>query len=586
MALVSLRKRPQNQPKMARKEVPFSENVLKEMNDFRKEGFLCDVTLNVRGVFLNAHRNVLAASSPYFRALFTSEMRESQDNSIEIKDLSTQVMEDILTYLYSGSVILTESNAIELTVAADYMFLPKLKQMGTKFVSENLTAANCLGVISIAEKYDFKELRDHAQTYTLENFSTVAQSEEFEKLSVEQLLAVISCDDLVTKEVEVYEAIVRWTDFQIDERRSHFDALFGRVRLIFLPRCYIVDVVKEEELVKNSAACQKSLELTDQYFRSTPGDKESLPPPFKPRTCQNGVLLLGGYLSSNEITNNCQIFLPNFTEFRDLAPMLFLRKNHGAVLHDGGVYVIGGTTGNNSSIKSGEMYDPKSNSWSSIMPLLKESAGLGVVSLGKFIYAMGGHDNTGTHLDLVQRYDPTLNTWEYVQPMMQSRTHLCAAATESNIYVLGGFSSIEYMPLNTCECYDPERDEWISKAPMRSRRTAAVASYLHGKIYLIGGETILDMPYVLDACEVYTPETDTWNAIAPMCVPRAHASGAAIKDRLYVFGGVNRGRELHGVEYYDTVRCQWEVLTRMKTAMEGFSCCVITVPGELLTSIL
>ncbi|KAK3749549.1 hypothetical protein QZH41_007289 [Actinostola sp. cb2023] len=179
-------------------------------------------------------------------------MRERQDNTIQIKDLSTQVMEDILTYLYSGSVILTESNAIELTVAADYMFLHKLKQMGTEFVSQNLTAANCLGVISIAEKYDFQDLRDHAQCYTLENFATVAQAEEFEKLSVEQLLAVISCDDLVAKEVEVYEAVVRWTNFQIDERKKHFDALFGRVRLIFLPRCYILDVVKEEELVADS----------------------------------------------------------------------------------------------------------------------------------------------------------------------------------------------------------------------------------------------------------------------------------------------------------------------------------------------
>lgn len=571
---------------MARKEAHFSENVLKELNEFRKEEFLCDVTLNVRGALFHAHRNVLAASSPYFRALFTSEMKESKDNSIQIKDLSSHIMEDILSYLYSGSVILNESNAIDVTVAADYMLLHKLKHMGIEFVSQNLTAANCLGVIAIAEKYNFRELRDHAQAYTLENFSTVAQNEEFEKLSVEQLLAVISCDDLVTKEVEVYEAIVRWTKAQIEERRKHFDALFGRVRLLFLPRCYILDVVREEELVKNSEVCQKALELTDKYFNSTSQERKSTTPPFKPRICQNGILLIGGYLSSNEITSNCQIFFPSFTTFLDLDPMLFPRKNHGAVIHDGGVFVMGGTTENNSAIKSAEMYDPKSNSWSSIMSLPRESAGLGVVSLGKYIYALGGHDNQGQHLDIVQRYDPSLNIWDFVQSMKESRTRLSTVATESNIYVLGGFSSEEYQPLNTCECYDPEMDEWISKAPMRNRRDAAVASYLNGKIYVMGGETVLDMPYILDACEVYAPESDTWSAIAPMCVPRAYANGAAIKDRLYIFGGVNRGRELHGVEYYDTLKCQWEVLTRMKTAMEGFACCVITIPGELLSSIL
>ncbi|XP_031571065.1 kelch-like protein diablo [Actinia tenebrosa] len=571
---------------MARKEANFSDQAMKSINDFRKEGFLCDVTLNVRGVPFNAHRNVLAASSPYFKALFTSEMRENQDNTIQINDLNTQIMEDILTYLYSGTVILTESNAIELTVAADYMFLPKLKKMSTEFVSQNLTAANCLGVLSIAEKYAFKDLCEEAQKYTLENFATVSQGEDFEKLSVEQLIAIISCDDLVAKEMEVFEAIVRWTNLQIDDRKKHFDALFSHVRLIFLPRCYILDVVKEENLVKNSESCQSALQKTDEFFQSSSQERQNNKPPFNPRTCQNGVLLLGGWLETNKITNAAQVFVPYLAEFFDLAPMLFPRKNHGVAVHEGVVYVVGGSSMQESAVRSVELYDARSNTWSSVMSLCKESAGLGVVCHGNYIYAIGGHDAVGQHLNVVQRYDPKLNTWEFMEPMRDSRTHLCVVAADAFIYAIGGFSNEVYHPLNTCECYSPETNLWYKKTPMKSRRSGACATYINEKIYVIGGEDVLDMPYIHDACEVYTPETDTWTAIAPMCVARSHAAVAVIKNKLFVFGGVNKGRELHGVEYYDTVKCQWEVFTRLKTAVEGLGCCVITVPGELLRSIL
>jgi len=48
--------------------ISYSSQLLRTMNDFRKEGMFCDVIINVKGGRkFAAHRTVLAASSHYFR---------------------------------------------------------------------------------------------------------------------------------------------------------------------------------------------------------------------------------------------------------------------------------------------------------------------------------------------------------------------------------------------------------------------------------------------------------------------------------------------------------------------------------------
>ncbi len=53
----------------------------------RKHRELCDVVLVVGARKIYAHRVVLSACSPYFHAMFTSELCESRQNEVTIRDV-------------------------------------------------------------------------------------------------------------------------------------------------------------------------------------------------------------------------------------------------------------------------------------------------------------------------------------------------------------------------------------------------------------------------------------------------------------------------------------------------------------------
>jgi len=67
---------------------------------------------------LKAHKLVLAARSPVFAAMFEHECEESRRNRIEIVDLTVDVMEQMLRYIYTGKVS-SEQCLFDLLVAAD-----------------------------------------------------------------------------------------------------------------------------------------------------------------------------------------------------------------------------------------------------------------------------------------------------------------------------------------------------------------------------------------------------------------------------------------------------------------------------------
>ena len=142
-------------PISAAEQASFCVELMKRLNIKRKQDYLCDITLVSKdNRELKAHRNVLSAGSPYFCRLLQSDMKENREGIIRFEEISGSVMEDVLEFIYTGTVQVTQENAEELIAAGNYLIMPCLKTLSGRFLEHEMSQMNCISTFYFAEKYD------------------------------------------------------------------------------------------------------------------------------------------------------------------------------------------------------------------------------------------------------------------------------------------------------------------------------------------------------------------------------------------------------------------------------------------------
>ena len=87
--------------------------LLERLDILRNNDSFCDATFAVKDKEFKAHKAVLAAASPFFLALLTSNMKESNEQliKVDLEEATESVVEDALKYLYTGNVTINEERA-------------------------------------------------------------------------------------------------------------------------------------------------------------------------------------------------------------------------------------------------------------------------------------------------------------------------------------------------------------------------------------------------------------------------------------------------------------------------------------------
>ncbi|XP_068167035.1 zinc finger and BTB domain-containing protein 34 [Antennarius striatus] len=100
-------------------DVPeFSNTVLTQLNELRLQGKLCDIIVHIQGQPFQAHKAVLAASSPYFRD--HSALSTMSGLSISVIK-SPEVFERLLAFCYTGRMSLQLKDIISFLTAASFL---------------------------------------------------------------------------------------------------------------------------------------------------------------------------------------------------------------------------------------------------------------------------------------------------------------------------------------------------------------------------------------------------------------------------------------------------------------------------------
>ncbi|XP_075072306.1 hypermethylated in cancer 2 protein [Mixophyes fleayi] len=121
-----------------------AKQLLLQLNQQRAKGFLCDVIIVVENALFRAHKNILAASSMYFKSLVLHDNLINLDTDM----VNPAVFRQILDFIYTGKLLTSdqpgEQNFNALLTAASYLQLhdlatlcrKKLKRAGKPFVGK------------------------------------------------------------------------------------------------------------------------------------------------------------------------------------------------------------------------------------------------------------------------------------------------------------------------------------------------------------------------------------------------------------------------------------------------------------------
>ena len=173
MDIVVERDRPPSPARLAYSSDKHPRHALEALNSLRKQRLLCDVVLMVGQKKIFAHRVVLSACSPYFHAMFTSELAESHQTEVNIKDIDEVAMELLVDFCYTSTVTVEESNVQMLLPAACLLQLAEIQDICCEFLKRQLDPSNCLGIRAFADTHACRDLLRIADKFTQHNFQEV-----------------------------------------------------------------------------------------------------------------------------------------------------------------------------------------------------------------------------------------------------------------------------------------------------------------------------------------------------------------------------------------------------------------------------
>lgn len=164
---------------------------------------------------------------------------------------------NLLSYIYMRQLKLTDENVYTLLVTADYLSILGVLDICCQYLEKKLDPKNCIGTMLFARQHFCKALAEAAWNYIMRCFVQVAlQSEELLALPLDNLQEIINADELNVKSEEtVWEAILRWIDHDVNERRKHIVALMKCIRLGLLDTQFFLEKVKDHPYV---ATCEES----------------------------------------------------------------------------------------------------------------------------------------------------------------------------------------------------------------------------------------------------------------------------------------------------------------------------------------
>ncbi|XP_075148028.1 kelch like ECH associated protein 1 isoform X2 [Haematobia irritans] len=549
----------------------YAKEALKMMFMMRSHNMLTDVILEVNQELFPAHKVVLSAASPYFKAMFTGGLKETEMSRVQLQGVCPTAMGRIIYFMYTGHIRVTEVTVCQLLPAATMFQVPNVIDACCAFLERQLDPTNAIGIADFAEQHSCTELQKKANHFIERHFTQVCQEEEFLQLSAYQLIALIRRDELnVQGEREVYNAVLKWVKYDEENRYPKMEHILFSVRCQFLTPTFLREQMKNCDVLRKVPACREYLA---KIFKDLTLHKRPVVKERKPNTTRM-IFVAGGFLRQS--LDILEAYNVDDKTWTTLPSLRIPRSGLGAAFLKGVFYAVGGR---NNSIGSSydsdwvDRYNALTEQWRPCAPMSVPRHRVGVAVMDELMYAVGGSAGSEYH-STVEYYDPELDRWFLVQPMHTKRLGVGVVVVNRLLYAIGGFDGHERFA--SVECYHPENNEWSFVKPMTYGRSGAGVAAINQYIYVVGG---FDGTRQLSSVERYDTENQIWEQMTPIKIARSALSLTSLDGKLYAIGGFDGSNFLSIVEVYDPKLNNWELGTPLSSGRSGHASAVIYQPS-------
>nr|XP_019960143.1 PREDICTED: kelch-like protein 40a [Paralichthys olivaceus] len=524
---------PVEQPRM------YQQTLLQDgLCDLLENDKFVDCILKIQDKEFPCHRLVLAASSPFFKAMFLSDLEESKKREIVLKDVEPGVMGMILRYLYTSDISLTEQNVQDIFMVANMYQIPSIFSVCVSYLQEKLVLGNCLAIFRLGLLLDCPRLTVGAQEFICERYQVVVRDQDFLQLGPSELAIIITSDSLnVEREELVFESLMDWVRHDETNRVKDLPDLLQCIRFRLISLDYFKEKVECHQYIRFSQEIKKELDLVKDAHRG------HLPKPRKPSSdgAKGGEGSEGeeedeeGYLPG--ILNNN----PRFGMFE--MELILMINNTGTVAYD--------PVGNECFVASESTDIPKNH--------------CSLVTKQNQVFVVGGllyneEDKDEPFSSYFLQFDPVSSEWLGMPSQPNPRCLFGLTEAENSIFVVGGRELKEgEHALDSVMIYDRQSFKWGESDPLPYQVYGHGTVSHNGLVYVIGGKS--ESKKCLRRVCVYNPKKFEWKDLAPMTTARSLFGITIHKEQIYVVTGVTDAGLTCSAEVYDIASNKWSEFT-------------------------
>ncbi|XP_077969557.1 uncharacterized protein LOC144424284 [Styela clava] len=220
--------------------------LMTSLDSLREQNILCDFDVKVGDKSFRAHRCVLAASSGYFKAMFTSKMKESRDGFINMKDVDQNGISQCIEFMYKGVGNLKMEYVQQILQASNLLQMVGLTNFCFHYLKTHVSSTNCLSVINLAQAYDRYDIKEKAEQV----LKSVISSEMFPFIIKTDLLRYIKVSNASYQ--TSWQAMITWARAKDEYAERCFADLVTVINIQTYPFKFLLETVLEEPLVKSN----------------------------------------------------------------------------------------------------------------------------------------------------------------------------------------------------------------------------------------------------------------------------------------------------------------------------------------------